>query len=158
MNRLAIVLALLLMIPVSALADVDFGGQLMYGDDADLAVGGRVEIDTPELQENSRIALDFNWFFPDDPPGANLTFWTANMNWLQRQGWLICHASALVYKDKGFGIAGFSGGGKSTLMLHLMANPEMSYLTNDRLFIHNTAEGVLSRGIPKLPRVNWIEH
>jgi len=81
------------------------------------------------------------------------------MNWLQRHGWLICHASALVYQgddnsNMAFGIAGFSGGGKSTLMLHLMDNPEMSYLTNDRLFIHNTAEGVLCRGIPKLPRVN----
>lgn len=80
------------------------------------------------------------------------------MNWLQRQGWLICHASALVYQGQeqniGFGIAGFSGGGKSTLMLHLMADANMSYLTNDRLFIHNAADGVHSRGIPKLPRVN----
>lgn len=76
------------------------------------------------------------------------------MNWLQQQGWLICHASALVYGKKGFGIAGFSGGGKSTLMLHLMGRSNMSYLTNDRLFINNTADGVLSRGIPKLPRVN----
>ena len=76
------------------------------------------------------------------------------MNWLQRQGWLICHASALVYQDKGFGIAGFSGGGKSTLMLHLLGHAGMSYLTNDRLFIHNRPDDVLSRGIPKLPRVN----
>jgi HprK-related kinase B len=76
------------------------------------------------------------------------------MNWLQRQGWLICHASALVYNGKGFGIAGFSGGGKSTLMLHLLGRSEMSYLTNDRLFIHNRPDGVLARGIPKLPRVN----
>jgi len=76
------------------------------------------------------------------------------MNWLQNHGWLICHASALVYQGQGFGIAGFSGGGKSTLMLHLLGQSGMSYLTNDRLFINSTADGVLARGIPKLPRVN----
>ena len=76
------------------------------------------------------------------------------MNWLQRQGWLICHASALVHASRGFVIAGFSGGGKSTLMLHLLAREGMSYLTNDRLFIHNTPGRILARGIPKLPRVN----
>ena len=76
------------------------------------------------------------------------------MNWLQRRDWLICHASALTYQGHGFGIAGFSGGGKSTLMLHLLAHPDMSYLTNDRLFIKQTPDGVLARGIPKLPRVN----
>ena len=76
------------------------------------------------------------------------------MNWLQQQGWLICHASALACQGQAFGIAGFSGGGKSTLMLHLLGHAGMSYLTNDRLFIRNTSEGVLSRGIPKLPRVN----
>lgn len=86
MNRYAIFLALLLMIPASAPAEIDFGGQLVYGDDADLAIGGRVEIDTPELLEESRLALDFNWFFPDDPPGADLTFWEANLNWLHQVG------------------------------------------------------------------------
>ncbi len=76
------------------------------------------------------------------------------MNWLQRQNWLICHASALVYQGRGFGIAGFSGGGKSTLMLHLLAHAGMSYLSNDRLFIRNMPDAVHCRGIPKLPRVN----
>ncbi|HBE93033.1 MAG TPA: HprK-related kinase B [Gammaproteobacteria bacterium] len=76
------------------------------------------------------------------------------MNWLQKRGWLICHASALVYQGRGFGIAGFSGGGKSTLMLHLLGQAGMSYLTNDRLFINNEFDSVLARGIPKLPRVN----
>jgi hypothetical protein len=73
---------------------------------------------------------------------------------VQRRDWLICHASALTYQGRGFGIAGFSGGGKSTLMLHLLAHAGMSYLTNDRLFIKHTPDGVLARGIPKLPRVN----
>ena len=42
------------------------------------------------------------------------------MNWLQHRGWLICHAAGLVRNGRGLGIAGFSGGGKSTLMLHLL--------------------------------------
>jgi HprK-related kinase B len=76
------------------------------------------------------------------------------MNWLQNRGWLICHAAGLVYRGKCLGIAGFSGGGKSTLMLHLLDNDEVSYLTNDRLFIHAGSGPTLARGIPKLPRIN----
>ncbi len=76
------------------------------------------------------------------------------MNWLQNRGWLICHAAGLVYRGKGLGIAGFSGGGKSTLMLHLLGNDEVSYQSNDRLFIRKESDRTLTRGIPKLPRIN----
>jgi HprK-related kinase B len=76
------------------------------------------------------------------------------MNWLQNRGWLICHAAGLVYRDPCRGIAGFSGGGKSTLMLHLMDDDEVAYLSNDRLFVHAGSGQVLARGIPKLPRIN----
>jgi HprK-related kinase B len=76
------------------------------------------------------------------------------MNWLQNRGWLICHAAGLVENGRTLGIAGFSGGGKSTLMLHMMEHPEISYLTNDRLFIRTEDAGIQAAGIPKLPRVN----
>ena len=86
------------------------------------------------------------------------------MNWLQQRGWLICHASGMVHKEKGLAIAGFSGGGKSTLMLEFMNDPSVSYMTNDRLFIlssqSDAADAGLSKtqismaGIPKLPRIN----
>jgi HprK-related kinase B len=76
------------------------------------------------------------------------------MNWLQHRGWLICHAAGLVYGGGCLGIAGFSGGGKSTLMLHLLDNEGVSYLTNDRLFVHAGSGRTLARGIPKLPRIN----
>jgi len=76
------------------------------------------------------------------------------MNWLQHRGWLICHSAGLVYRDSCFGIAGFSGGGKSTLMLHLLDNEEVGYLTNDRLFVRREAGQARALGIPKLPRVN----
>ncbi|MCP3963870.1 MAG: HprK-related kinase B [bacterium] len=79
---------------------------------------------------------------------------TQYMNWLQHRGWRICHASGLVRGGRTLGIAGFSGGGKSTLMLHLLDHPEVDYLTNDRLFIHRLNRAVDAAGIPKLPRVN----
>ena len=63
-------------------------------------------------------------------------------------------AMDLVYRGKCLGIAGFSGGGKSTLMLQLLDNDEVSYLTNDRLFIHAGSGQIMARGIPKLPRIN----
>jgi HprK-related kinase B len=76
------------------------------------------------------------------------------MNWLQNRDWLICHAAGLVHQGGALGMAGFSGGGKSTLMLHLLEQDGVSYLTNDRLFIAHDAAGIQARGIPKLPRVN----
>jgi len=76
------------------------------------------------------------------------------MNWLQNHGWLICHSAALVYHESALGMAGFSGGGKSTLMLHLLEHEAVSYLTNDRLFISAQGAVTQARGIPKLPRVN----
>lgn len=76
------------------------------------------------------------------------------MNWLQQNGHLICHASGLVINGQCMAIAGFSGGGKSTLMLHMLAKPGVSYLTNDRLFLSQDSETVIATGIPKLPRIN----
>jgi HprK-related kinase B len=76
------------------------------------------------------------------------------MNWLLQRGWLICHAAGLVYNKHGMAIAGFSGGGKSTLMLHLLENPEIRYLSNDRLFVKSSNHMLEMVGIPKLPRVN----
>jgi len=76
------------------------------------------------------------------------------MNWLQNQGWLICHAAGMVHNGECLGMAGLSGGGKSTLMLQLMEHDAIGYLTNDRLFIRRDEQGVDALGIPKLPRIN----
>ena len=76
------------------------------------------------------------------------------MNWLQNRNWLICHASGLVKDNKCMAVAGFSGGGKSTVMLRLMDDPTVSYLTNDRLFIQRSPATTEAVGIPKLPRIN----
>ncbi|MDJ0741483.1 MAG: HprK-related kinase B [Gammaproteobacteria bacterium] len=76
------------------------------------------------------------------------------MNRLQQQGWLICHAAGLVRDGAALAIAGLSGGGKSTLMLQLLEDPAVNYLTNDRLFVRPHDGQVDATGIPKLPRVN----
>ncbi|MFO8025905.1 HprK-related kinase B [Thiohalophilus sp.] len=76
------------------------------------------------------------------------------MNWLLQKGWLTCHAAGVVYQGRALGIAGFSGGGKSTLMLQLLENERISYLTNDRLFLKPDGTTLQATGIPKLPRIN----
>ncbi len=76
------------------------------------------------------------------------------MNHLQQNGWLICHAAALGKEHHAVALAGFSGNGKSTLMLHLMEKPDYRYLTNDRLFLQKSDPLPWTVGIPKLPRIN----
>ncbi|MCW9036088.1 MAG: HprK-related kinase B [Rhodospirillales bacterium] len=76
------------------------------------------------------------------------------MNWLQQNDALICHASGLAQDGKCLGMAGFSGGGKSTLMLRLMEKQGLGYVTNDRLFLQKNNGDLKAIGIPKLPRIN----
>lgn len=93
----------------------------------------------------------------------------------QQQGSLCCHASAVHYippstapiqktakqnlqqqeSSVGMAFAAFSGGGKSTLMLHLLDEPNVHYVSNDRIYIkHLSDTHTLANGIPKMPRVN----
>lgn len=76
------------------------------------------------------------------------------MNHLQHKGALICHASALAQNNNCYAIAAASGGGKSTLMLNILEEPDLAYVTNDRLLLKTEASDVIAYGIPKLPRVN----
>ncbi|SMP64151.1 HprK-related kinase B [Neorhodopirellula lusitana] len=129
------------------------------GDDKDLAVAfaGRVihKVRTGMLflqSETTRIAYG--------PCVANdnqvINFINCQyMNWLQHRGAVICHASGVVMEDQALAIAGFSGGGKSSLMLRILQSCDSDFLTNDRLFISPSDHGdVRAYGIPKLPRVN----
>ncbi len=76
------------------------------------------------------------------------------LNWLQNDGYMLCHAAALSHNGHGLAIAGLSGGGKSTLMLNLLENPSTTYVTNDRLLVRTQNDIVHAVGIPKLPRIN----
>lgn len=76
------------------------------------------------------------------------------MNWLQHNDYLIAHAAALVVNGSVLAIAGGSGGGKSTLMLHLLETQGSQFLSNDRLFLRHEGDRIIARGIPKWPRIN----
>ena len=76
------------------------------------------------------------------------------LNWLQNDGYLLCHAAALSRNGHGLAIAGLSGGGKSTLMLNLLEDEATTFVSNDRLLIRRQGEATHAVGIPKLPRIN----
>jgi HprK-related kinase B len=73
---------------------------------------------------------------------------------LQQQGAMICHASAIHKGNRCLAMAGLSGGGKSTLMLKLLDDKKVNYITNDRLLLMPEGEFPRATGIPKLPRIN----
>lgn len=76
------------------------------------------------------------------------------INRWKREGWEICHAAALAGSGGLVAFAGFSGGGKSTLMLHLMNQGPYRFISNDRLLIKREDGAVMARGVAKMPRVN----
>lgn len=75
------------------------------------------------------------------------------LSWLRNRGWEICHAAGLLTDGKGLGIAACSGGGKSTLMLHLISRGG-TFVSNDRLLIREEGGKSCMTGVPKMPRVN----
>lgn len=107
------------------------GMQFVFGDSARLAIG--------PCNANPNQVINF----------VNAQY----MTWLLDRGWLLCHAAGLSDGARGLAIAGLSGGGKSTLMLHLL-QPGRAYVSNDRVLVHATEAGVEMSGVPKLPRIN----
>ena len=76
------------------------------------------------------------------------------LNWFQNDDFILCHAAALSVNGSGLAIAGLSGGGKSTLMLNLLEDSSIAFVTNDRLLVKKRDGDTLAVGIPKLPRIN----
>ncbi|WP_319380910.1 HprK-related kinase B [Thiomicrorhabdus sp.] len=81
---------------------------------------------------------------------------TQYLNHHLRTGWLLAHTSGMLLDGTGIAFAGLSGGGKSTLMLHLLSQDRHSsnFISNDRLLLQADAETIRMRGIPKQPRIN----
>ncbi|MES0880830.1 HprK-related kinase B [Roseibium sp. SCP14] len=79
---------------------------------------------------------------------------TQILNICKRDGWEICHAAAVTDGVKGLAVAGLSGGGKSTTILRMMDLATSRFVTNDRLMVRATEDGVTCLGIPKNPRIN----
>jgi HprK-related kinase B len=70
-----------------------------------------------------------------------------------KSGCMLFHSAGVVLKSKGLAIAGFAGMGKSTLALNLVGRG-MKFLSNDRIMVKSSENGVTMYGIPKLPRIN----
>ncbi len=75
------------------------------------------------------------------------------ITWLMHRGNVLCHASALSKDGSGFAMSAFSGGGKSTLALHLMRKG-FDFVSNDRTLITKDDDGIYMNGVPKQPRIN----
>ncbi len=75
------------------------------------------------------------------------------IGWLMNKGWALCHASGVACQGKGLAIAAFSGGGKSTLALHLVRQG-LDFISNDRTLISLEAGRAAMSGVPKHPRIN----
>jgi HprK-related kinase B len=75
------------------------------------------------------------------------------ITWKLRQKHVLCHAAAVVRGGRGIAMAGFSGGGKSTLALHLMSRG-LDFVSNDRLLARRDEGRTVISGVPKLPRIN----
>jgi HprK-related kinase B len=76
------------------------------------------------------------------------------LNHYLREGFTLGHASAFCVNGQATAIAAGSGGGKSTLMLRCLENPQRDFLTNDRILLKKTDQGTQTIGLAKLPRVN----
>lgn len=75
------------------------------------------------------------------------------MGWLLDRGWRLCHAAGVARDGRGLAISAASGGGKSTLALHLVSRG-WDFVSNDRLLLKAEDGAVLQAGVPKQPRVN----
>jgi HprK-related kinase B len=69
------------------------------------------------------------------------------------RGGAMLHASAAVIDGAALAMIGESGSGKSSLTVRLLERGA-DFLSNDRLIVRRERNGVVARGLPKLPRVN----
>lgn len=75
------------------------------------------------------------------------------ISWQMNKGWALCHASGITLNGKGMAFAAFSGGGKSTLALH-MVRKGYDFVSNDRSLIGTQKTKTFLCGVPKHPRIN----
>ena len=88
MKRLTVPMAVLvvgLASPVSG--QVAYGPQLSWGDESDFGVGARVEVPFTQFVpadgsplSTMRLIGSFDWFFPDEPDGVDVSYLELNAN------------------------------------------------------------------------------
>ncbi len=75
------------------------------------------------------------------------------MDHLLRDHGQLFHAAGVCDGERGLGLAGRSGKGKSTLALKLLETG-LDFVSNDRLVVQAADDGLIMRGVPKYPRIN----
>ncbi|MFW5489167.1 MAG: HprK-related kinase B [Desulfovibrio sp.] len=103
----------------------------MFGDNMQLALG-------PCIENDNQVVNFINNRFIER---------------LIKRGCMLYHASGVAVGEYGLTMAGFAGMGKSTLALHIMKHGT-DFISNDRMMVERTDEGLIMHGLPKMPRVN----
>ena len=78
---LAACFSALALVPASASGQVLLGAHGNWSDDFDFGVGGRVWVGLPTGPSLPMAAYgQFDWFFPDEPEGTDITYYQVNIN------------------------------------------------------------------------------
>jgi opacity protein-like surface antigen len=109
-------------------AQVRFGANLSWADDADLGIGARVGFGIGSVSRRQPIegVVSFDYFFPDDAgTGADVTYWEINANGIYKfaasGGSLAPYIGAgLNYARGSVAISGIGSGSESDVGLNLL--------------------------------------
>ncbi len=72
-------LVIMILAPTWLHAQVHLGGQLSFADDFDLGIGARATFGLP-TPAPLEIVGTIDYFFPDDVPGVDISYWEINAN------------------------------------------------------------------------------
>jgi len=111
-------------------AQVRWGPQLSFGDNTDLGIGVRLDHPLP-IFGNAPVhgAASFDWFFPDEPPGVNVTYLEFNYNAFYQ-----FRADALTpYAGGGLVLGYASSGGNSSTDLGVNLGGGLKFRTGGRV-------------------------
>jgi hypothetical protein len=79
-KRLLLIIGVVGMLGAANLeAQVRFGGQVGYANDADLGLGARVQVGLPSLNQIDFIG-SFDLYFPSSVSGVDVNYWEINAN------------------------------------------------------------------------------
>lgn len=71
----------------------------------------------------------------------------------ERAGGLVLHGAAVLLGGQGLVFAGPKKAGKTSLLLHLLSQPGVEYVANDRVVVTAHGDGAMLRGLPTIVTV-----